>query len=301
MVSVARYLLGIATLAVVCGSLALAALTLRRRFLAEWSGALARLAEAVIALALLVFILEALGAVGWFSLGPIVVACALCGLAARRLVPGTHGQVAPPVLARAAQAVALAVAALLIAEWAGPTLNSYEFGIRGFDSLWYHLPWAASFAQTGQITPFHFTDVEYLTAFYPATAELLHGLGIVALGRDTLSPGLNLLCLGGVLLAAYCVGRSRGLGHATLLGAAVAMAIPAMTLSQGGSAANDVVGVFFLLAAVAFVINGDYDRPSLVLGGLATGLACATKLSMLAAAAALTIVVLAGSPPGRRR
>ena len=39
------------------------------------------------------------------------------------------------------------------AEWSAPTLQSYDVGIRTFDSLWYHLPWAASFAQTGHITP----------------------------------------------------------------------------------------------------------------------------------------------------
>ena len=76
----------------------------------------------------------------------------------------------------------------MIAEWAALSIQSYDVGIRGFDSLWYHLPWAASFAQSGSITSLRFTDVEYLTPFYPATAELLHGLGIVLLARDTLSP-----------------------------------------------------------------------------------------------------------------
>ena len=75
--------------------------------------------------------------------------------------------------------------------------------MRTFDSLWYHLPWAASFAQTGQITALRFTDVEYLTAFYPATSELIHGLGIVLVSRDTLSPALNLVWLGLVLLAGF--------------------------------------------------------------------------------------------------
>ncbi len=78
---------------------------------------------------------------------------------------------------RAATAIALLAAAAVTCPVGLPTLSSYDFGIRGFDSLWYHLPWAPSFAQTGQITPLRFTDVEYLTAFYPATAEMLHGLG----------------------------------------------------------------------------------------------------------------------------
>ena len=33
-----------------------------------------------------------------------------------------------------------------------------------------------------------------------------------------------------------------------------------MNTSQAGGAANDIVGVFFLLASVAFVLAGDRDR-----------------------------------------
>ena len=56
---------------------AAAAVAVRRRWLGDWTGALARLAEVVIGLALLIGILELLGAVGLFELGPIVIACAL--------------------------------------------------------------------------------------------------------------------------------------------------------------------------------------------------------------------------------
>ena len=66
------------------GSLAVAAVAVRRRWLGDWTGAPARLAEAVIGLALLVGILELLGAVGLFELGPIVIACALAGVGRRR-------------------------------------------------------------------------------------------------------------------------------------------------------------------------------------------------------------------------
>ena len=180
----------------------------------------------------------------------------------------------------------------VLAEWAGPTFSSYDFGIRSFDSIWYHLPWAASFAQTGQITGLRFTDVEYLTAFYPATAEMFHGAGIVLLSRDTLSPIFNLAWLGLVLLAAYCLGRPRGLGWLTMTGAAVACSVPMFVGSQSGSAANDIVGVVFVLAAAVF-FNGEDDTAfPLVLGGVAAGLAIATKLSMVIPALALTAGVV---------
>ena len=83
----------------------------------------------------------------------------------------------------------------------GPTPSAYEFGIRGFDSLWYHLPWPRHSRRRGHITWPRSTDVEYLTAFYPPR-RAVHGLGIVLLGRDTLSPGMTLIWLGVLLLAA---------------------------------------------------------------------------------------------------
>ena len=271
--TVGRYAVGLAALAIVCASIAIGALSLRARLLAEWRGAPARLAEIVLGLALLIGILEVLGALGLFELGPIVVTCGAAAAAlrawsgrawsgragsARAAIPNDAPPPPPaPRPATAAVAVAAIAAAAVIAEWAVPTLFSYDTGIRSFDSLWYHLPWAASFAQTGRVTSLHFTDVEYLTPFYPATAELIHGLGIVLVGRDTLSPGVNLGWLSLTLLAAWCIGRPRGLGPATLTGAALALATPMMRSSQAGSAANDIAGVFFLLAAVALIANTD--------------------------------------------
>ncbi len=312
---IGRYGLGAGALIIVSGSLAVAAVSLRRRYLTELTGATARLAEAVIGLALLTAILELLGTVGWFRLGPIVVGSALTGIAGWRMRPPAVGRPAAPAgrapavsgpaapapasghrsgWAAASVGVILLAGGALAAEWAGPTFQSYDVGIRTFDSLWYHLPWAAWFAQTGHITPLRFTDVEYLTPFYPATAELYHGLGIVLLGHDTLSPAFNLLWLGLVLLAAYCVGRPHGIGSITLLGAALALATPMMTLSQAGSAANDIVGVFFLLAAVALLS----DAP--ILAAVAAGLAVGVKLTLLAPVVALTLGVIWLAPRGRR-
>lgn len=300
--SVGRYALGIVSLGIVCGCIGLAAVALRRRFLPGWAAAPARLAEAVLGLAILVALLQALGTVGWFRLGPVLGASALVGLLAvgamrrrRRAAATARGRSFSPFVG-----AAVVFAAALAAEWTPPTAESYGTGIRTFDSLWYHLPWAASFAQTGHITPLRFTDVEYLTAFYPATAELIHGLGIVMLGRDTLSPALNLLWLGLALLAAWCIGRPRGVGAGTLAGAAVALATPMVYFSQAGSAANDIVGVFFLLAAVALLMNGDGEPAPFVLAAIAAGLAASVKLSFLGPVLALTIGALAIAPAARR-
>src|SRR5947207_589450 len=83
-----RYALGAACLLVVLVSLALTATGVRRRWLADWSGAPARLAEIVIGIAVLVAILELLGMIGWFELAPIVAACAAAGGASVLLTRG---------------------------------------------------------------------------------------------------------------------------------------------------------------------------------------------------------------------
>ena len=328
--SLGRYALGAAGLAVICAALSFAAVAIRRRALADWTGAPARLAETVIGLALLIGILELLGAVGLFAFVPVLAASVLAALLARRwaslrsaslpddLAAGPKGEAGMPsgpspragrpvrsgtatTTAWLATVLALLAAATVLAEWGALSIQSYNVGIRGFDSLWYHLPWAASFAQTGNVVSLRFTDVEYLTPFYPATAEMLHGLGIVLLGRDTLSPGFNLVWLALTLLAAYCIGRPRGVGAATLLGAALATATTMMDYSQAGAAANDIVAVFFLLAAVALLMTAPEQRAALVLAAVAAGLAVGVKLTVLAPVLALTIGVVAIAPRGRRR
>jgi hypothetical protein len=383
--TVSRYLFGVAALLITFGSLGLASIAIRRRHLAAWDGALARLAEAVIGLALLTLMLELLGAVGLFSLVPIALASVAIGLAAASAIgrvrreeataatrprdnpattrppdpaatrppdpattrppdpaatrppdpaatrhpdpaatrppdpaatrppdpaatrppdradPIPAGTRPPTYVALVFGAVAIAATTAVVAEWGAITLRSYDVGIRTFDSVWYHLPWASWFAQTGHVTPLRFTDAEYLAAFYPATAELFHGLGIVLFARDTASPGMNLAWLGLVLLAGYCVGRPRGAGSLTLTATALAMGVPAIDVSQAGSAANDVVGVFFVLAAVALLVNGRGSRAGFVLAAVSAGLAVSVKLSMLAPVAALTIGAVAVAPRGQRR
>jgi hypothetical protein len=304
MVSISRYALGLVALLVVLGSLGFAAVILRQRFFPAWSGALARLAEVLLGLSLLIGLCELLGAVGLLRLGWLVGgSLAILFVVGRSAT--THARARSECgrgpVDRAATAVGMLGAAAVTAMWAAQSLASYDFGIRTFDSLWYHMPFAAWFAQTGHITPLRFTDVEYLTPFYPATSELLHAVGLVLLGRDTLSPGLNLIWLALTFLAAYCVGRPRGLGGATMLGCAVALGTPMMLFSQAGSAANDITGIFFLMAAVAFVAASDFEPGPMVLAGLATGWALGTKLTVILPALVLTVGVLVASPSGRRR
>ncbi len=106
--------------------------------------------------------------------------------------------------------------------------------------------------------------------------------------------------LGLTLFAAYCIGRPREVGAATAIGATLAMGTTMMDYSQAGAAANDVVAVFFLLAAVALLAT-EPDRPAVrVLAAIAAGLAVGTKLTVLAPVFALTVGVIAIAPRGRR-
>jgi hypothetical protein len=178
---------------------------------------------------------------------------------------------------------------VVLLQWTGPSLRSFGNGITGADSIAYHLPHAASYAQTGQIRAIRYTDYAWLTGLYPATSELFHALGIVLMGNDVLSPGINLIWLVLTLLAAWCIGSVRGLGSASMLAAAIVMATPMMVGSNAGTAHNDVLGVFFFVAAVALWMR-TADMPTTdprayrggsIIAAVAAGLALSVKLNLL--------------------
>ena len=73
---------------------------------------------------------------------------------------------------------------------------------------------------------------------------------------DLLSPLVNLGWLAASLLAAWCIGRPYAVGAVTALGAAVVLDSEMLVASQAGNAPNDIAGIFFLLAVVAFLVNG---------------------------------------------
>src|SRR5437588_12434032 len=89
-VTVARYALGVASLLIVVGSMVVAAVAVRRRYLPEFDGAIARLAESVIAVALLIGLLEVVGTVGLFRLLPILVGRVAIGAGTHWLVGATR-------------------------------------------------------------------------------------------------------------------------------------------------------------------------------------------------------------------
>jgi len=321
--SLGRYALGVGLTAAVIASLALAATRLRGRLLPRWSGAPARLAEAVLGLSLLTGLSEGLGTFGLFRTFPLVAGCVIAGGASRRLGPGEsrRGSEMPqggprPATAQSSRAAArsaapVAVAALavavLAAQWTSRTAAAFGHGMPNMDTLWYHMPFAARFAQTGWVSRLHITHQEPLTSFFPANSELLHAVTILPFHRDLLSPILNLGWLAVALTAGWCIGRPVGrggrLGAAplTLTAVAAVLAVPILASTQPGDATNDVMALACLLASVAVLLAGDRQPWELVVAGLAAGLALGTKMSLVAPVGALTVGVLAIGARGRRR
>ncbi len=339
MLGVGRYLLGVAELGVLVGFAWLGAASVRRRLVPELSGPTAGLATVLLTIAGLLWIAEVLGAFGWFEVGPYLAAVVVVGAGLRLVVGGPWGR--PSVLLgfspgesgvvrerewgekedaaapegrphgpSPAAVVALAIAAVAVVHFAAGVKLRLSTGMTGFDSTWYHGPFAAKFFQSGDTWSLHFIAPQFLAWFYPANSEVLHAVGMVAFGRDILSPLLNLGWFVGCLVAAWCIGRPYRVAPWSLALVAIALSVPALH-DQAGEARNDIVGVFFLLAAVAVAL-AQRERGStrevgtafalgpVVVVGLAAGLAAGTKLNFLLPAAVLVVGIALVAPRGRR-
>ncbi len=298
---------------------------LRRWIVPEFSGALARLADATIAVTLLLVSLELLGTLSILTVGWTVLVCIGIGLGAAwvgwRMAPAESREVKAPSVQTIALLLALGVASFTVAEWTFPSQLSLDQGMFGGDTTWYHMPFAARIAQEGSIVHLHYTDPLRLAAwFYPQSSELIHAAGIVLFKSDWLSPLINLIWLSIALLAAWCVGRPYKVGPATLVAGAIVLDAGVMIETQPGEGRNDIMGLAFLIAFAAFLINGHQrrapsagavqdtpdsdapllDRGPLVVAGMAAGLAASVKYTFLIPVAAITLGVIVFSGRGRR-
>ncbi len=335
MLDLGRYLLGVLEIALLLGFAWLGAARSRSRLLPVFTGAPAHLATTVLALALLIWVAEILGTVALLKPLPYVLVVVAAGATLRVLVKGTDSPPAGGVVAgvpRGAEPrpaastvgdaattgpagrvagpslIALALAAIAVVHFASGVRLRLSTGMTGFDSTWYHGPFAAGFFQSGNTWDLHFIAPQFLAWFYPANGEIFHAVGMLAFGRDVLSPLLNLGWFVGCLVACWCIGRPYRVAPWSLALGAVALSVPALS-DQAGEARNDIVGIFFLLAAVAIALNawaareeGEKGLPvgALVVVGLAAGLAAGTKLNFLLPAAVLVIGLVVIAPRGRR-
>jgi hypothetical protein len=223
--STGAYLVAVAELALLLAGALLGAVALRRRLLPGWRGPPAWLATAVLASALLLWIAELLGAAGLFRELPLVLTSLAVGAGLRLgLRPAEPG---PPATATTPAApgpgtpiriAALAIAAIAVAHFTVGVRLRLSTGMTGFDSTWYHGPFAAGFAQGGDTLGLQQIAPQFLSWFYPQSSELLHGIGIEIFQRDLASLLLNLGWLIGCLGAAWCIGRPYGSAPLSLAG-----------------------------------------------------------------------------------
>jgi hypothetical protein len=219
--------------------------------------------------------------------------------------------------------IGIAVIAMVVAHWGITTKDALDRGIFNFDSLWYHMPFAVHMVQSHATTGLDHVDTVFTNWFYPQNAELLHAVGILLTGRDTLSLFLNFGWLAIGFLAAWCIGRPYGRGWLTLIAAAILFECHTLVVREPGAAKNDLAAAVPILAAIAILVEAwaqshppivaevssairDKALPRLPIGpglaaaGLAVGLAAGTRLTVMAMAAALSLTVLVLAPAGRR-
>src|SRR5207253_708543 len=149
------------------GPAAVAARAWRKRMLARWSGRSVVLAEVVLVLATVTLVAEVLGAAHALTAVPLAFGCGAAGAAWLAAVRRSGSRVPAaveqeprrsPEAARRPMVRAVATAALVAVAilWASGSAAGLDRGSVNVDSLWYHLPFAARFAQTGSTTALPF-------------------------------------------------------------------------------------------------------------------------------------------------
>ncbi len=338
MVDLGGYLLGVVQLALVVVPVGLSGYRLRGRLLPGWKGAPARLVESIVGVAIVIWLSEILGTVGLFYAGALIGASLLVAgtVALWPAGPVTAGDppslpvakassgMVPPTVPPTGEVswsmlVMVAVIAATVFSWGVTAQHAWDRGVFNFDSLWYHLPFAADMVRTHSVVGMHHVETVFTNWFYPQNSELLHAVGILLTGRDTLSLFLNFGWLAVAFLAAYCVGRPYGRGAVSVIAAAILLECHTLVVRDPGAAKNDLMAAALLLASVAILVEAwqhlgrgvpgmrgevgsqfGMDRWAIAAAGLAAGLAAGTRVTGLAMAGALTVAVVVLAPQGRR-
>ena len=306
----ADYILG--SLGLIAGLLALLLIAggLARRLVPGWQGPPLWIAMAVIATSAAIvaaLVLGTLGLLRGWSLLVLLVAGAAAAWRCGGGAPGPGSGSLPtcPTPQFLPCAVGLAIASLVVGLFAVETWDKLGTGMTGFDSTWYHGPFAAGFAASGDTFSLHFVAPQFLSWFYPQNSELVHTLGILGFGNDLLSPLINLGWLAGCLVAAWAIGRPYGGAPISLAGVALVLGSAAMA-DQAGEARNDIVGLFFILAGSAVLVNGSFGGRRLAVGplfvvALAAGLAAGTKINFIPAAVVMALAAFWLLEPASRK
>lgn len=293
--------------------LAIGAAGLAGRQLARGLGygpdALGRLAAAVLAISAGLVSAELLGLAGVLRSGPLIALLIVVAAAAwtwsramARHGRRAPGGAAPPSGApaphpRARSALAAVAVAITLGQWLLATADALGGGMYNFDTLWYHMPFAAGFAQSGSITAIHFTQADPWVAYYPANSELVHAIGLVLVHGDLLSPLINLGWLAMLLAGAWSLGRSWQREPETLVAGCLLAGLPVLASTQPGEAFNDVPGLAMLVAGAALLVNRDSPLPA----AAALGFALGVKFTFLVPGLILAALLIRDAPTRRLR
>jgi hypothetical protein len=258
----------------------------------------------VIGIVVTILIAEVLGSVGLFERASLLIASVAVAVAAGvlRRRPAPVRIVDEPAYAvpssRASTGVALVVVALSLSRALKASLDALHAGMGSYDTLWYHLPFAARFVQDNSLTHLQYVG-NGPTSFYPANGELVHAIGMLLFHGDFLSPVINIGWLALALLAGWCVGRPYGVGPATLIATCVVTFLPVLGGAQAGSAGTDVAVIALLVSAVAVLVNARGSVSAIAVAAIAAGLAVGTKLDAWAPVVLLGLMAV-GAARGRR-
>jgi hypothetical protein len=299
------YVAGFTSLIAAVAVLGWGAWRLRRAILPEWEGAPARLAEVTMSLAVAIGLAQILGTFGAFRRFPMLGCCLAVGvgmgLVGARITSsrqGQRGNHAPP--SRREEIVAVTVAAAVVAaQWATHVAFAYGRGMTHSDTVWYHAPYAARFVESGSIAGLPDRS-DVLQSYYPLNSSLVQALVELPFRSDVLAPMANVGWAALALLAAWCIGRRRGVAPLSVLGAVVVLGFPMIAGTHPGQASNDVACAALLLAAVALLLEDELAPVPTALAGIAAGLALGTKLTVLIPVLALTVGVIALAVRARR-
>lgn len=308
--SFGHYLAGSAGLLAGVFLAAYIAVTLRAKILPDWTGPVAWTGTLVLGVAAAILLALVPGTFGllsgWSALATLgVVAAALWRFGDR--LPAARGrlELTSVPASKLLTLAGFAIAALAFGAFTIGVHMKLGTGMTGFDSTWYHGPFAAGLADSGDTFSLHYLAPQFLSWFYPQNSELIHALGILAYGNDLLSPLINVGWFIGCLVAAWCIGRPYGGAPISMAGVAIILASTALA-DQAGEARNDIVGTFFILAALAILINAAAGGRRISLGpalvvSISAGLAAGTKVNFIPAAIAIGIGVIVLAQPVLRR
>lgn len=302
--AVGEYLTGWLWVVVVAASHGWVATRLRVLLLPGVSGPGACLGIVVLFVLSVLTLGQVLGAVGWLGWWPVLLGsitlAIVAEVAARRLGGGvvavapTGDQPSPGTWweSRAEPVVAVACTAAVGWQWTTHLADAFDRGMVQADNLWYHGPFLARFLQTGG-----FGDLGNLgyseSRYYPMNSELLHAIMTMPFDRDLLVPLTNHVFAAMWVLAAFVIGRRRGVGALAVLASMVVASLPLVASTQPGQMYNDIMTGALILAAVALLVDGAASPGGLAVAGGSIGAAIGTKLSVATVIGPLAIVVLA--------